>query len=104
MSFDHWKPHPSVQLTGSSGPLSSVPSPATPSIVPLPRDQWPLVVKAMAIFRKETDKGVGDTLQRWAAKLGGEVFKEKYQEYMGEDCGCGNRQERMNLRYPYEQK
>ena len=84
----------------SSGIVPAAKTPP-PVIEAIPRDEWPLRVKAFALLRTDADAGVGDTAQRIAGKFGGEWLKAKYKELMGENCGCENRQARMNRKYPY---
>jgi len=52
------------------------------------------------MLRKPEDKGVGDTVQRIAAKFGGERFKA-FSARIGIPCGCTQRQEEWNKLYPY---
>lgn len=66
----------------------------------LPRDKtrW---IKWVEAFRYKEDKGVGDTVERLLAKIGGRSIK-KILMHLGQDCGCTNRQKWLNARYPYE--
>lgn len=52
-------------------------------------------------FKKPEDRGVGDTVERLLAKIGGRSIK-KILMHLGQDCGCTNRQKWLNARYPYE--
>lgn len=52
-------------------------------------------------FRAPGDIGVGDTVQRIAAKFGGERFK-KFAEKVGMPCGCTDRQNEWNKLWPYD--
>lgn len=67
----------------------------------VPRERWPRRVRLLARFAKPRERGVGDTLARLLGKVGGEVWKGWYQRLTGKDCGCGDRQGRLNERYPY---
>lgn len=58
---------------------------------------WVRVVRRM---RKPGDHGVGDTVQRIAARIGGEQFK-RWTARLGIPCGCTQRQEEWNARWPY---
>lgn len=57
-------------------------------------------VSLVRLLRIPSDTGVGDTLQRQFAKLGGEQFKE-WAAKLGIDCGCTRRQKHYNEKYPY---
>ena len=70
-------------------------APQEPFSGELPR--WVRFVKRL---RKSTDTGVGDTVQRIAAKFGGERFK-KFAQRIGLPCGCTKRQSEWNRLYPY---
>lgn len=63
----------------------------------LNQSAWVCLVKA---FSKPEDKGVGDTVQRYAAMLGGEKFKA-WAEDLGIPCGCTERQLEWNKLWPY---
>jgi hypothetical protein len=62
--------------------------------------QTPSWVGIVSYFRTPEDTGVGDTVQRYAAMLGGEQFKV-WAKKLGMPCGCTTRQKEWNLRYPY---
>lgn len=66
-----------------------------------PPEPTPMWVKLISKLKIAEDKGVGDTVQRYAAKLGGELFKE-WSKKMGMPCGCTQRQNEWNKQYPYE--
>ena len=76
------------------------PPPVPPRAVP--RDLWPFAARAMRRLAKDGDTGVGDVVQRLAARAGGESFKRWYGKLTGEDCGCIDRQSRLNLMFPFE--
>jgi hypothetical protein len=73
-------------------PLSSV-----------PREKWPLVVRVLTKLGHPDDRGVGDTVARLAGVAGGEVVKRWYKKIVGRDCGCTDRQAKLNALYPYTQ-
>ena len=66
----------------------------------IPEQDWPAWAKLLAARKSEPDKGVGDTFQRLAASMGGELFK-KLAKSMGLPCGCDARQADWNRLYPY---
>lgn len=81
-----------VQLTtgGASRPRAAI-----------PRSEWPRAVCILEWFRRKGDNGVGDTLARILGVAGGEAWKKAYKRIMGEDCGCADRQAKLNGKYPY---
>lgn len=77
--------------------LSKTTLPPPPDAVP--RSEWPMLARVVSRFRKDGERGVGDTIQ---SKLGvsGEWFKMAMQTLAG-GCGCTARQAWLNARYPY---
>jgi hypothetical protein len=71
-----------------------------PKPKPAPEPDWPAWAKLLTARKAEPDKGVGDTFQRLAASMGGELFK-KLAKSMGLPCGCDARQADWNRLYPY---
>lgn len=69
----------------------------------VPRDQWPLAAKGMALLRTPEDRGVGDTVARLARIAGGESLAAAYRRITGRDCHCAQRAERLNQMFPYGQ-
>jgi hypothetical protein len=82
----------------SLGTIQQYPQ-GSPVSVAVPRSEWPLVVRIVAKLAIESDTGIGDVVQRWAAMVGGEWIKEA-SEAMGKSCGCTDRQKWLNARYP----
>jgi len=72
--------------------------PAPPS--PVPYELWPWWAKLLSLRAIETDAGVGDVAQRYAAQVGGERFKRLYKRASGQGCGCEVRQAEWNAKYP----
>lgn len=64
------------------------------------RSATPTWVAAIKRLRKDADTGIGDTVQRIAARFGGELFK-RFAARVGMPCGCTERQEEWNQRWPY---
>lgn len=60
----------------------------------------PIWVNLIERFKSPEDTGIGDTVQRYAAMLGGEAFKA-WSEKLGMPCGCTQRQAEWNAKYPY---
>ncbi len=67
---------------------------------PIPRKDWPLWTKALAILAKPEDKGIGDVVARTIGAENSEAFKKWFKATTGKDCGCTGRQKRYNLQYP----
>ena len=61
----------------------------------------PFWLTAIRRLAKPTDRGVGDTVQRIASWLGGELFK-RFSAKLGIPCGCTQRQAEWNARWPYD--
>ena len=66
----------------------------------IPADQWPLSIKAMALLAKAEDRGIGDVIARIVGPIGGDIFKSWHLKTFGKSCGCLERQESFNQRYP----
>lgn len=54
----------------------------------------------LAIFRKDTDRGVGDVIERVASVVGGRLLK-RILASLGITCGCSDRQAKLNQLYPF---
>lgn len=66
---------------------------------PVKRD-WPTVLLPIKLLAKPSDRGAGDIIARVIGPIGGDAFKKWYKATFGRDCGCGNRQEALNRRWP----
>jgi hypothetical protein len=73
--------------------------PARESVAITPKS-WPLFARTLAKLATPEDRGLGDVVQRQAAKLGGDTFKKLYRQLTGSDCGCRDRQAKLNQRFP----
>jgi hypothetical protein len=69
-------------------------------IQPVPRDQWPLAVRVVARLKRDGEPGIGTTLARLIAGVGGEQYK-RLMKRIGIDCGCAARQAMLDATYPY---
>ncbi len=67
---------------------------------PIPREDWPLWVKALAMIAKPEDKGIGDVVHRTIGAENSEAFKKWFKTTTGKDCGCVGRQRIWNIEYP----
>ena len=63
-------------------------------------ERLPRLVRLVSRYRAEGDRGVGDTLERLLAKVGGRRFKHLMQ-LINLPCGCEDRQKWLNVRFPY---
>lgn len=79
-----------------------VPPTPRPPVQPVPREQWPRAVRWIAERRRRpTDIGVGDTVGGMIGDVRSERFKRAFLWLTGYDCGCADRQARLNVMYPY---
>lgn len=83
--YMQFEPKPHELVKRSSGPV------ATP---------WPGVLLPLKLLAKEGDRGAGDIIARVIGPIGGNAFKAWYKITFGKNCGCGNRQEALNARWP----
>ncbi len=84
--------------------LSNKFSPRTSQIQPIPRKEWPMWAKALAMIAKAEDKGIGDVVARTIGAENSEAFKKWFKATTGKDCGCTGRQRRWNIEYPLNSK
>ncbi len=75
-------------------------SPSPKPIHPIPRKDWPLWAKGLAMMSKPEDKGIGDVVARTVGAENSEAFKKWFKATTGKDCGCTGRQRRWNMEYP----
>jgi hypothetical protein len=70
-------------------------------MMPLPVAQrWPTVLLPLKVMAVPEDRGAGDIIARVIGPIGGDTFKIWYRRLFGRSCGCGNRQEVLNRRWP----
>ena len=65
----------------------------------VPRERWPIWANAIALWKAEEDKGIGDTVSR-SLGTAGEVFKTVLKR-LGINCGCDDRRDEWNALFPY---
>ena len=70
-------------------------------IQPIPYEDWPMAARVVRMMRNASDKGVGDTLERIAARMGAAWVAERYEALTGRSCGCNSRRDKANALYPY---
>lgn len=67
---------------------------------PVPRDEWPLWAKALALISTDQDKGIGDVVERTIGPVASEAFKVWYKRLFAKSCECDHRKEKWNAAYP----
>lgn len=93
-------PHPDGPRFTEAAPATSAPQSPREPPVPVPREKWPKWVKLVAKRQKPGDVGVGDTLARVFAGVGGEQYK-RLRKWLGMPCSCEREQARLNVLYAY---
>ncbi len=68
--------------------------------IEVPREDWPVWAKALAMRAKPEDKGIGDVIHRTIGAENSEAFRKWFKATTGKDCGCTGRQRRWNIEYP----
>ena len=69
---------------------------------PVPRDEWPIWAKAIALTKADSDSGVGDTVRRLIGDYASDAFKTWHRATFGKSCDCAVRQAKWNTQYPYQ--
>jgi len=62
---------------------------------------WPFWATSIARIKSPADTGVGDTIARVVGPVGGEAYKAWFKRLFGKSCGCQERQDELNRRFPY---
>ena len=50
----------------------------------------------------KSDKGLGDTVERFTKATGIKKVVDTISEVTGKDCNCGKRKEKLNKIFPYK--
>lgn len=66
----------------------------------VPDRDWPLLLRPMKLLAKEGDTGLGDIVERTIGPVGGDAYKIWYKTAFGKTCGCTERKDALNERYP----
>lgn len=61
---------------------------------------WPFILKPFKLLAKEGDRGLGDIAARVIGPVGGDAYKTWHLKTFGKPCGCGERQNSLNIDYP----
>lgn len=64
-----------------------------------PPGEWPMLVRPLKPLAQPGDKGLGDIVERQLG-VAGETFKQTYAAVIGKPCGCTNRRDWLNQKYP----
>ncbi len=80
------------------------PRPQREKLKPIPRKDWPIWAKGLAMISKPEDKGIGDVVARTMGAENSEAFKKWYKATTGKNCGCTGRQNLWNQEYPLNSK
>ncbi len=67
---------------------------------PIPRKQWPELIKQISDLQADGDTGVGDTVHRELGSAGTAI--KVILKAAGVACGCDTRRNEWNQKYPYE--
>jgi len=87
-------------ISKCNSPVLIEPTGIRPEAV-IPYEEWPLALRLFAsAASKPSDTGLGDIVERIVGPIGGEEFKKWYKTIFGKDCGCGQRKQWLNGRYP----
>lgn len=62
--------------------------------------EWPLILQPMKLMAQPGDKGLGDIIARTVGPIGGDAYKNWFQRTFARGCGCKERQDQLNARYP----
>ena len=65
------------------------------------QNHWPPWAQVLSRFGAPPDAGLGDTIARHFG-VAGDAFKGWFKATFGRSCGCSERQETLNLKYPYQ--
>jgi hypothetical protein len=60
--------------------------------------EWPLFFHPLKQLAQPGDRGMGDIIHRY---LGGDAFPNWFEKQFGRSCGCVNRVDWLNQRFPY---
>jgi hypothetical protein len=84
---------------------SQVPDKPTISAKPIlekwPRNPFGMFARGFKLLRTKEDTGIGDTIARLVGPVGGDAYKQWFKETFGKSCGCTERQQDLNERFPY---
>ena len=62
--------------------------------------EWPKILLPLKLLARPGDKGLGDIIARTIGPIGGDAYKAWFQKTFGRSCGCTERQDQLNQKYP----
>ncbi len=65
----------------------------------VPADHWPRAARIIRSLRSEEDAGLGDTIERELGRVGSAI--KWAMSALTINCGCADRRDWLNARYPY---
>jgi hypothetical protein len=75
--------------------------PGKPRVAHLELSEWPIWARVISKFRRQGNVGVGDTVVHLIGDERSKRFQTWFKRKVGRTCGCAERQQWLNLRYPY---
>lgn len=66
-----------------------------------PRNPFGMFARGFKLLRTPADTGIGDTIARLVGPIGGDAYKQWFKDTFGKSCGCTERQQDLNERFPY---
>lgn len=97
----HGRPTCPLHKHDNIDPGEPIPAPEPPK--PIPRSEWPIWAKGLALMAVSYDAGIGDTVARLIGDANSERFKTWYKNIFGGECGCAARRAEWNAIYRYQQ-
>ncbi len=82
------------------GRATPSPFPPLPSSPPPGPGAWPILLRPLRLLARSGDTGLGDIVERTIGPIGGQAFEKWYLTTFGRSCGCPERREEWNARYP----
>lgn len=76
-------------------------SAAKPIVEKWPRNPFGMFARGFKLLRTPEDTGIGDTIARLVGPVGGDAYKKWFKDTFGKSCGCTERQQDLNERFPY---
>jgi len=94
---------PCSSCRGNFGVYSSDCQTAAPAILhkpSTPTQPWPLLALPFKLLAVHGDTGLGDIVARIVGPIGGAAYKVWYKKTFNKPCGCNERQDSLNQKFP----
>ena len=72
-------------------------NPQEKQVIPQP---WPIYARPLKLLAISGDKGLGDIIARTIGPIGGDAYKAWFKLAFGKSCGCTERQNSLNQKFP----